>query len=305
MSAPGARRRFVHDRGAGVRELSSPPFPMQRPCRGVRCKHNLTAAFSPEGTCERGAAAWERLPCGAAFFDGVVRACARQGARARRCSGEDRGAGRLHDGADWALPARARRWPALMCPHPRASACEDQDAVTGVHPRARGERLPVSDLLAMPGGSSPRARGTGERAAPALPLHRFIPACAGNGGEHSQSATRATVHPRVRGERPTSCAPAFLHLGSSPRARGTDLRKPPRLHRGRFIPTCAGNGDVTESDHDAPPVHPRVRGERLAPSIIDLQRLGSSPRARGTGKHHLASSVDIRFIPACAGNGKR
>jgi len=53
------------------------------------------------------------------------------GTRARRGSGEDRGAGRLHDGADWALPARARRWPALMCAHPRASACKDQDAVTG------------------------------------------------------------------------------------------------------------------------------------------------------------------------------
>jgi hypothetical protein len=52
------------------------------------------------------------------------------GTRARRCSGEDRGAERLADGADWALPARARRWPALMCVHPRASACKDQDAVT-------------------------------------------------------------------------------------------------------------------------------------------------------------------------------
>ena len=37
----------------------------------------------PDGTCERGAAAWERLPCAAAFPEGVVRACARQGARAR------------------------------------------------------------------------------------------------------------------------------------------------------------------------------------------------------------------------------
>ncbi len=35
------------------------------------------------------------------------------GTRARRARG-DRGAERLHDGADWALPARARRWPALM-----------------------------------------------------------------------------------------------------------------------------------------------------------------------------------------------
>ena len=35
---------------------------MQRPCRGVRCEHKVNTDFSPEGTCERGAAAWERLP---------------------------------------------------------------------------------------------------------------------------------------------------------------------------------------------------------------------------------------------------
>jgi len=84
----------------------------------------------PDGTCERGAAAWERLPCGAAFPDGVVRACARQGARAR-------------DGAQEKIAAlsactmertgpcqRERGAGRRSCPHPRASACKDQDAVT-------------------------------------------------------------------------------------------------------------------------------------------------------------------------------
>jgi hypothetical protein len=42
-----ARRGFYRDRCAGVRELSSPLSRMQRPCRGVRCEHKLTAAFSP------------------------------------------------------------------------------------------------------------------------------------------------------------------------------------------------------------------------------------------------------------------
>ena len=43
----GARRRSVHDRHAGARELPSPLSRMQRPCRGVRCEHKLTVAVSP------------------------------------------------------------------------------------------------------------------------------------------------------------------------------------------------------------------------------------------------------------------
>ena len=74
----------------------------------------MTAVLAPEGTCERGArhgsvAVWCRfLRCSRA------RVRPAGGTRARRGSGEDRGAERLRDGAAWALPARARRWPALM-----------------------------------------------------------------------------------------------------------------------------------------------------------------------------------------------
>ncbi len=79
----GARRPRSARSSRWGRELSSPLSPMQRPCRGVRCEHKVNAVFSPEGTCERGAAAWERLLCGAAFPDEVVRTCARQRACAR------------------------------------------------------------------------------------------------------------------------------------------------------------------------------------------------------------------------------
>jgi hypothetical protein len=50
-------------------------------------------------------------------FPGWSRAHVRPagGTRARRSRREDRGAGRLDEGADWALPARARLWPSLMC----------------------------------------------------------------------------------------------------------------------------------------------------------------------------------------------
>jgi hypothetical protein len=60
------------------------------------------------------------------------------GVRARRGSGEDRGAGRLQDGADRALPARARLWPALMC----AAARER------VQGPGRGDRGTIAALFA-------------------------------------------------------------------------------------------------------------------------------------------------------------
>jgi hypothetical protein len=65
--------RVLHDRRAGDRELSSPLSRMQRPCRGVRCEHKVSATRVARGSCERGAAAWERRLCGAAFSDGVSR----------------------------------------------------------------------------------------------------------------------------------------------------------------------------------------------------------------------------------------
>ena len=49
-----------------------------------------------------------------------------------------------------------------------------------VHPRVRGEHSIVYRCEMMQTGSSPRARGTPHAGGPALPVQRFIPACAGN-----------------------------------------------------------------------------------------------------------------------------
>ena len=43
----GARRRSVHDRRAGSMSCRRRFPECQRPCRGVRCEHKLTAAVSP------------------------------------------------------------------------------------------------------------------------------------------------------------------------------------------------------------------------------------------------------------------
>ena len=110
--------------------------------------------------------------CGVAFLDGVVRTCARQGARA-------------HDGAeekvvglgDWVMertgPCQREYTPRRRsCAQPRASACKDQDAVTGARTAAlralhrgdgAGARAVVAEMMAAlrrrSGGDGTGARG--------------------------------------------------------------------------------------------------------------------------------------------------
>ena len=132
-------------------------------------------------------------------------------------------------------------------------------------------------------GSSPQARGTGDRAAPDDAVDRFIPAGAGNGcRSRSRSAARA-VHPRRRGERWICSARSAAICGSSPQARGTAARTGAGRLSLRFIPVGAGNGWGLRACRSDGSVHPRKRGER----------------AQGADRPHRGG----RFIPAGAGNG--
>ena len=179
-----------------------------------------------------------------------------------------------------------------------------------VHPRLRGERVGPVDQFLCGGwisfravGSSPPARGTGV-GAPLLPsVHRFIPACAGNGVTGITVAVRVWVHPRLRGERLHLSSPGHGSSGSSPPARGTVGRVAVELGAQRFIPACAGNGPRAPLGTCGPPVHPRLRGERRARWRVTDGPAGSSPPAQGTAGALAGHRRPGRFIPACAGNG--
>ena len=198
-----------------------------------------------------------------------------------------------------------------------------------VHPRVRGERTIAGTLGTIRDGSSPRARGTPHRLLDHSLRHRFIPACAGNARARSTRSIRATVHPRVRGERVLSHLGDGLPGGSSPRARGTRVPCGRRGRLSRFIPACAGNANRCSLRRSRVTVHPRVRGERASRFRLTVQPAGSSPRARGTlqrssaqlrggqraangssprargTREYILVCVDgDRFIPACAGNAR-
>ena len=84
--------------------------------------------------------------------------------------------------------------------------------------------------------------------------------------------------------------------------RGTRPLCRDHLAAGRFIPACAGNAGKITEDSGKTSVHPRVCGERCRSRSSAVSCSGSSPRVRGTRKHHHPFQFWRRFIPACAGN---
>ena len=151
-----------------------------------------------------------------------------------------------------------------------------------VHPRMRGERESSTKKQSFKCGSSPHARGTRGEPPEGHGGRRFIPACAGNA--------------------PVAWPGSTADAGSSPHARGTLSGARVRQSGARFIPACAGNASERRNRPGYLPVHPRMRGERRAPSPTTARCNGSSPHARGTPRdRRLHLGVD-RFIPACAGN---
>ena len=171
-----------------------------------------------------------------------------------------------------------------------------------VYPRWRGEHsaslMPIIGL----GGLSPLARGTRRQRIVRLPLHRFIPAGAGNTSTLSITTDREPVYPRWRGEHPNGSALSYPQIGLSPLARGTQSDAIDALIDARFIPAGAGNTEGAEEYRIQNAVYPRWRGEHKI--HIDKHRvcIGLSPLARGTLYYNRWTRYGARFIPAGAGN---
>ncbi len=171
-----------------------------------------------------------------------------------------------------------------------------------VHPRVGGEREIKTSSRSCRPGSSPRGRGTRSAVRPSNQPSRFIPAWAGNADKTRSTPHQTPVHPRVGGERRSSCPCRPPVSGSYPRGRGTPLAQTAPTGPRRFIPAWAGNASATNSPGSPSAVHPRVGGER-APAPLPLLPLpGSSPRGRGTRVNSRNGPRRGRFIPAWAGN---
>ena len=170
------------------------------------------------------------------------------------------------------------------------------------HPRVGGEHWLIFIKTRLLYGSSPRGRGT-----PGAPLttghsFRIIPAWAGNTRDTAPSLADLTDHPRVGGEHATSPATSRKDLGSSPRGRGTPAELQLVIVLARIIPAWAGNTELPSLISYSMTDHPRVGGEHSPSSSHSSQKVGSSPRGRGTPPRRGSSWFMLRIIPAWAGN---
>ena len=91
-------------------------------------------------------------------------------------------------------------------------------------------------------------------------------------------------------------------LGSSPRMRGTQPRKPPECRPTGIIPADAGNTDTVYTNGIKNVDQPRGCGEHVLKRPFDTVCRGSSPRMRGTLAKLNSMSDDQGIIPADAGN---
>ncbi len=166
----------------------------------------------------------------------------------------------------------------------------------------RGEQPKIRPATGRPGGSPPRARGTGGSTSTPRPGRWDHPRVLGEQSKNHAMRVKGLGSPRVRGEQ-RFCPPEIADLwGSPPRARGT--AEPAGAHRpGRGItPACAGNRPPAIPAWRDGEDHPRVRGEQFQRGPPSSGGPGSPPRARGTASPSTTARPSGGITPACAGN---
>ena len=150
-------------------------------------------------------------------------------------------------------------------------------------------------------GPSPRVRGSRSTAFMHGPGGGSIPACAGKPGVIQTATFDTRVHPRVCGEAAASAAVNRNASGPSPRVRGSPAVRPTRRPDRRSIPACAGKPSTSSRARTTPRVHPRVCGEASNMIMSDRNRVGPSPRVRGSRLRPDGAGDAAGSIPACAG----
>ena len=108
-------------------------------------------------------------------------------------------------------------------------------------------------------------------------------------------------HPRVCGEKMSSCASWMPSFGSPPRVRGEEDISSVRLESWRITPACAGRRLSASLWRLGPTDHPRVCGEKFTINTIHPRNSGSPPRVRGEAGAAAQYVAKYGITPACAG----
>ena len=109
------------------------------------------------------------------------------------------------------------------------------------HPRMRGEHHICPALSTAAVGSSPHARGARFYHVLTAADPGIIPACAGSTYGAAMGKPTSRDHPRMRGEHGFPSTRPPFRKGSSPHARGAQVRRRCGARRVGIIPACAGS----------------------------------------------------------------
>ena len=169
------------------------------------------------------------------------------------------------------------------------------------HPRACGANLASSRFHNGLPGSSPRVRGKPHSNCGLSAMRRIIPARAGQTPPRQRPARGMTDHPRACGANVAQFPAGTYSYGSSPRVRGKQRQVGDRQGQRRIIPARAGQTPSTAAKCSMQADHPRACGANQFQALQIHVIRGSSPRVRGKLGPHIRIVVEVRIIPARAG----
>ncbi len=191
-----------------------------------------------------------------------------------------------------------------------------------VYPRVCGGITAVASRRSPAAGLSPRVRGNLGKDSDYPSRPRSIPACAGESLSGLAGGLALQVYPRVCGGivgtaavpgasrwvYPRVCGGilhadlvGFRRRGLSPRVRGNRWGVMISRILPGSIPACAGESLASDFVASVSQVYPRVCGGIGFGLLVGGWVGGLSPRVRGNPKDPASLVVNIRSIPACAG----
>ena len=169
------------------------------------------------------------------------------------------------------------------------------------HPRLRGEKTIYNQKGWPEGGSPPLARGKAQFAVNTHAPGGITPACAGKRLFRTLLRRACWDHPRLRGEKSTSCVSHFLNGGSPPLARGKGSGLLAGGVGSGITPACAGKRNCVPANTCDKRDHPRLRGEKPFAWLLKVIGKGSPPLARGKAIIRPCAPCVTGITPACAG----
>ena len=152
------------------------------------------------------------------------------------------------------------------------------------HPRTRGEKTLLTASFVLAAGSPPHTRGKADSELPPTSVGGITPAHAGKRSSTIRDVSRASDHPRTRGEKKWIQNQNRQDGGSPPHTRGKVFMDCISVQVRRITPAHAGKSFMS--------------------ALFGSGGIGSPPHTRGKVYSGTLNALQARITPAHAGKRK-